>query len=113
MATFATERIVRTSNGLAATYNTPNAGGDKFAPGATTFVHAKNTNAATRTITFVVPGSVAEFAIADMSATIPATTGDRFLGPFPADLFAGSDGLVAMTYAPDPPTNTTIAILQV
>lgn len=113
MATFNLEQVVRTGNGLSATYQTLNSGGDKFSPGSGVIVHAKNTNAATRTITFTTPGLVQEFAIADMTATIPATTGDKFLGPFPPELFAGSDGLVAMTYDVNPPAGLTIAFLKI
>jgi hypothetical protein len=111
LATFTTESIVRTRNGLGATYNATNAGGDKFTPGDKTILHFKNTNAATRTVTIVTPGTVAEFAEADMTAVIPATTGDKFLGPFPAYLFAGSDGYASMSY--DAVTGLTVAVIQI
>lgn len=111
MATFATQTLTRQGDGLAATYNTAAAAGDKFTPGDKVFIHVKNTNAADRTITFVTTQTVSEFAVADMTAVIPATTGDRFLGPFPHSLFAGTDGLVAMTYSPAE-TGVTIAVLR-
>jgi hypothetical protein len=31
--------------------------------------------------------------------SVPATTGERLIGPFPADLAQVSDGLVAITYS--------------
>jgi hypothetical protein len=102
--------VVRTGSGVTPTYNVTDVGGDKFSPGPRVFVHAKNTNAAVRIVTFATAGKLAEFDVADMTATIPATTGDKILGPFPADIFAGTDGLVAMTY--DAVTDLTIAVLQ-
>jgi hypothetical protein len=110
MATFNVQSVVRTGNGVTPTYNAAAATGDKFSPGARVFVHAKNTNASPRVITFATAGKLAEFDVADMVATIPATTGDKMIGPFPADIFAAADGLVAMTY--DAETNLTIAVLQ-
>jgi hypothetical protein len=110
MTTFVTQQVVRTGSGVTPTYNPTSAGGDKFSPGASVWVHAKNTNASPRIITFATAGKLAEFDVADMTATIPATTGDKMLGPFPADIFAAADGLVAMTY--DAPTNLSIAVLQ-
>jgi hypothetical protein len=110
MATLVTQQVVRTGSGVTPTYNVVEAGGDKFSPGASVFVHAKNTNASPRIITFATAGKLAEFDVADMVATIPATTGDKIIGPFPADIFAAADGLVAMTY--DVETNLTIAVLQ-
>jgi hypothetical protein len=110
VATFNVQSVVRTGSGVTPTYNVTAAGGDKFSPGPRVFVHAKNTNASPRVITFATAGKLAEFDVADMTATIPATTGDKILGPFPADIFAGTDGLVAMTY--DAETDLTIAVLQ-
>jgi hypothetical protein len=110
MATLVTQQVVRTGSGVTPTYNVAAAGGDKFSPGAGVFVHAKNTNASPRIITFATAGKLAEFDVADMTATIPATTGDKMIGPFPADIFAAADGLVAMTY--DAETNLSIAVLR-
>ena len=103
--------MTRQGDGLSATYNAAAVAGDKFSPGDKVFLHVKNTNAATRTVTFVTTQTVSEFAVADMTAVIPATTGDKFLGPFPRSLFAGTDGLVAMTYSPAE-TGVTVAVLQ-
>lgn len=111
MATFATQTVTRQGNGLDATDNPAAAGGDKFAAGDRVFVHVKNTNVADRTVTFVTTATQSEFAVADMTAVIPATTGDRFLGPFPRSLFAAADGLVSMTYSPAE-TGVTVAVLQ-
>lgn len=55
------------------------------------FIHAKNTNAATATVTIVpvaptsakVPG-VGTVSVPNIAVTIPATTGDKMIGPIPA-----------------------------
>jgi hypothetical protein len=55
------------------------------------FIHAKNTNAATATVTInavaptsaKVPG-VGVVSVPAIAVTIPATTGDRMIGPIPA-----------------------------
>jgi hypothetical protein len=110
VTTFNTQRVVRTSNGVTPTYNATAVGGDKFSPGASVFLHVKNTGTE-RTLTFATAGKVEELDIADMVAVVPATTGDKMLGPFPAHIFAAADGLVAITYDTTP-TGLSIAVLQ-
>jgi hypothetical protein len=110
VATVNTQDISRA--GVAPTYNAASGGGDKFGPGANVFVHVKNAGGASVTPTFVTPGLVAELAVADSAlVTVPATTGDRMIGPFPSELFAGSDGLVAVTWSAT--TSVTFAVLRV
>ncbi len=47
-----------------------------------------------------------------MSVSVPATTGDRMIGPLPAEHFADpSDGLAAITYSGV--TSVTVAAVQV
>lgn len=60
-------------------------------------LHIKKTGAGAATITVTTQGTVQGFAIADVTFTIPATTGDQFAGPFPASLFNDSSGLVNFT----------------
>lgn len=99
MATRAAQDITRLGSGVTPTYHVSEATGDKFPPGDNVFLHVKNTSAGSTTATFSTPGKVAELDIADATATVVATTGDKFLGPFPASLFAGADGLVSISWS--------------
>lgn len=78
--------------GLAPAYS--NATASDTVPGATgddtIFIHAKNTNAAAATVTISpalssirVPG-VGTVSVPSIAVTIPATTGDKMIGPIPA-----------------------------
>lgn len=111
MATVTVQDVTRLNDGVIPTYNAASAGGDKFSPGDHVFVHVKNTSAAAVTATFATPGKVAELDIADATASIPATSGDKMLGPFPASLFAGSDGLVSVSWSAT--SGVTFAVLRI
>jgi len=58
------------------------------------FLEVKNTGATTQTVTVQTPGQVAGLDVADLVATIPPTSGDRMIGPFPTSVFNQSDGSV-------------------
>ena len=55
-------------------------------------VEFKNTNAATRTITFSTPGTADGNAIADPVSTIAVTVGNLIFKPFRPDYYNQSDG---------------------
>jgi hypothetical protein len=104
MAALTVQNISKT--GLAAAFTAAAAGGDSFANDSTerTVLHCKNTNAATRDVTIVaqrttanVPGGGA-VTIPNITVTIPATTGDVEIGPFP-DAYNDSNGNVQVTYS--------------
>ena len=69
----------------------------QFANDGRTFLHFKKTGAGAATITIVTQSTIQGFAVADLTFTIPATTGDQFAGPFPASLFSDSSYLVNFT----------------
>lgn len=69
-----------------------------FNDGRTVFI-AQNTNAATRTITFLTPGSIDGNAIADLAVVIAATTGRLITPSFPATVYSQSDGYVYVDYS--------------
>lgn len=61
------------------------------------FIHAKNTNAATATITInpvsptvVKANGVGNVSVPAITVTVPATTGDRMIGPIPAAYIDGT-----------------------
>ncbi len=79
--------VVRT--GLDVTYAAGDqANGHSFDnTGHNVFLHVKNTNGATRDVTITTPNTVDGLAIGDLVVTVPATTGDTMIGPFPAALY--------------------------
>jgi hypothetical protein len=65
------------------------------------------------TVTVVTPRTDPESgqSIADVSVSVPATTGDRMIGPFPAHSFADpTDGLADITYSSA--TSVTVAVFK-
>lgn len=85
-------------------------GGDKVAPNDRGYIHVKNGGGSPITVTIDVPGNT-KYGLAnpDPTISVPATTGERIIGPFPADLANPSDGLVAITYSGV--TSVTIAAI--
>lgn len=110
MALLATQTVVRT--GLAPSYSAAAGGGDTFNPSPESFLHVKNGSGAPITVTVVTPGATGGLAIADVSVSVPATTGDRMIGPLPGSLFADpTTGLGSITYSGV--TSLTVAIVDV
>ena len=60
------------------TYFVDNASGDVF-------VHFKNTGGSASTVTFDITKTVAGLSVTDPTVTVPATTGDLMVGPFPVE----------------------------
>src|SRR5689334_3517500 len=96
MATLATQQI--SLAGVTETFASCAGGGDKFTPGDRTFLHVKNTNGATRTVTIDSKVLSNYGTDVNVAVVVPATTGDVLIGPLPAQRFAGSDGLGDLSY---------------
>lgn len=96
MATIAPSQI--THAGVIPTFASASSGGDKFAPGDNVFLSIANLSGAERTITVDSPAYCSQGSQHDVVVAIPAGEGRNF-GPFPAQRFAGSDGLASMTYS--------------
>lgn len=108
MATLTTQSV--TTAGLAATYSTPTATtGDRFLPAAGTFIHIKNGNASSCTITLTTPFTMDGLALADRVITVPGTT-ERFIA-VPDTLYRSSDGLGDFVVAPI--TTVTVAVVRI
>lgn len=99
MALLASQSITRA--GLAPAYAAATGGGDTFTPDGDTFLQVKNASGGAITVTIVTPRNDAwGNAIADNTVSVPATTGDRMIGPFPADSYADpTTGLASITYS--------------
>lgn len=86
MALLATQVITRA--GLTPAY-TGVAASDTFVPDAQTFLHVKNAGGTQDIVTIsVLGGDPPGLVIADVSVTVPITTGDKMIGPLPAQFFA-------------------------
>jgi hypothetical protein len=87
--------------GLATVYSTGLAQPDTFtfSNDGNVFLHFEKTGAGACTVTVITPGTVAGgIAVADPTYTVPATTGDVMVGPFPPDVFNDpATGLVSFT----------------
>ena len=96
--------------GVAPTYAAVSAA-DTFPPGNNAFLHVKNAGGSACTVAIVTPGTVSGQAVADISVSVPATTGDRMIGPLPGSLVArASDGLADVTFSFL--TSVTVAVLE-
>ena len=80
--------------------------------GERSFLHVKNTAGSSMTVTLTTTARVRGQLAADVVVTVPATTGDKLIGPITSELFAGaSDGTCAVTYSST--TNVTVANLVI
>lgn len=87
MARTALSREDVARSGLAATYTSAIADGHQFANDGRTFIHVKNTSGGTVDVTVQTPGTVHGLAVEELVVTVPATTGDVMIGPFPPGVF--------------------------
>jgi hypothetical protein len=115
MATFSSQNVGE--SGLTATYNAANAGGDEFVNDGMIILHIKNTDGSEHTVTVTaqntsetVPG-YGSMTKSNASVAVPATTGERFLGPFPIRGFNDTNGKCQITYTSA--TGMTVAVLRV
>ena len=106
MAALTTTVIPRGSTGAdpTASMATPSAGGDSFVADAETWLRVTNTTAGAITVTATPPagGAPQGGTVAPFTFTVPATTGDRFFGPFPPNPYADQNGNVNLTYSATP-----------
>jgi hypothetical protein len=109
MALLTVQQISAT--GLQPTYAAANAGGDTVKADDRTFLHFKNTNAATRDVTITGVGLCSQGSTHSRGPiTIPATTGDVMI-PL-ADRFNDpTTGVASITYTAA--TNVTVAAVRV
>lgn len=91
------------------TYNAAAAGGDTVPTGDDIYVHVKNDDTASHTVTVVTPGTVAGQAIGDVAVAVPAGEA-RFIGPITREHFGNADARADLTY--DDVTAVTLAVLR-
>ncbi|WP_282204537.1 hypothetical protein [Kitasatospora fiedleri] len=102
-----------TSNGLTPTFDNANAsGGQQFANNGRRIVRVTNTSGSAVTVTVNMPGTLDGVAPANggKQVTIPATTGDVTIGPFPATIYNQTDGKVYLDFSAT--TNVKLAVME-
>lgn len=84
--------------GTTPTYSAVSAS-DTVVPDERCFLIVKNGNAAADTATVVVPGTIYGQARPDVAVSVPATTGERWIGPLAGDLADPATGLITITHS--------------
>lgn len=95
--------------GTALTFSAAAGGGDSFLPGDRTILLVRNSDASSKTVTVVVPGTKYGQALPDITLSVAAGATAAF-GPFPPDL-AGTAGYVDVLYSAV--TSVTVALVGV
>lgn len=109
-ATARTPQVIKRT-GLAPAYTAADASNGETCPNnGSLFLHVKNTGGAACTVTIATQGTVDGLAIADLAVSVPATTGDRLIGPFPPGIYNDSNGNIGVSYSTG--TGVTAAYVQ-
>lgn len=88
------------------TYYVDNDSGDVF-------LHFLNTGGSPAVVTFDLTQSVAGAELTDQTVTVPATTGDRMIGPFPGKWeVAGGTHDGRIKFSQDQATGVTVAAVR-
>lgn len=93
--------------GVTPSYSAANVDGHSFANDGDTFLQVKNTSGSAITVTLQTPATVDGVALTDPTVTVPATTGDKMIGPFPTRAFNQAGGVVYVDFSAV--TNVTCA----
>jgi len=84
---------------------------DTVPPDDRLFLWYKSTQGTTEVITVVVPGAYFGQNLTDVTVTIPATTGERLIGPLDRRLADPTTGLITVTIADV--TGITVAAVKI
>lgn len=107
--TLLTQAISR--SGLDPAYTAANADGHTITNGGRMFIHVKNGDTSSKTITVTTPGEVDGLAIADRTVTIAAGE-EAVIGPFPPAIYNTDPGVTdKITVTFSAVTSVTIAAL--
>lgn len=107
MADLTVQKVALT--GLAPTFSTASAGGDKFINKGTEIIHIKNGGASPITLTIDSIEKCSHGFDHDLAISVP-NGGERIIGPLGVNRFNGIDGKVSLTYSAV--TSVTLAILS-
>lgn len=90
--------LTRAGLSLAAAGTAAIADGHMFTNNGRRMLRVRNTDSSSKTVTAQIPGTVDGQDIADRQYTIPATTGDVVIPPFP-NAYNQADGKVYLDYS--------------
>jgi hypothetical protein len=107
MANYAAEKPGHTAAAL--TYRTAATAGDAWENDGATMFNLRNSGTE-KTVTFNAVANCSQGFDHNKAVVVPATTGDRWVGPFPRDRFNNVDGRVDVTYSSE--TGVTVAALS-
>lgn len=111
MSTPTIQDIARASSGLTPQYAAGSATDTYLIPNnGSVFLHIKKTGAGDCTVTVSTPNAVDSLAIADYTATVVATTGDKMIGPFQPVFYNDAAGQINVTFSEV--TGLTFAVLR-
>ncbi len=104
------ERILQT--GLIATYSGSLLVADthQVRNSGRVFLHFKKSAAVDCVVTVQTPKQVAGLDVAELAVTVPASTGDKFIGPFPPSVFNVAAGDLEVTLSDV--DGLTVAVLE-
>ncbi len=108
MATLTVQNLNHT--GLSPSFVAVAAGGDQFANDGRIYIYVKNTNGATRDVTIDSGVNCNQGFDHNIVVTVPATTGEKLIGPFPMSRFNDATAMVQITYEAD--AGVTIAAIR-
>lgn len=96
-------------SGVAPSFAAANVDGHSWANNGRQLLYVKNTAGSPVTVTFPIPVTVDGQAVASKTVSVPATTGERLIGPFPTQ-YNQADGDAWVDFSSV--TNVTVALLQ-
>ena len=96
--------------GLSPSFVAVAAGGDQFPNDGHTFIYVKNVNIATRDVTIDSQSLCNQGVDHNIIVTVPVTTGEKLIGPFPPTRFNDPSANVQITYESE--VDVTIAIIR-
>lgn len=97
--------------GLTPVFSAGNADGHFVPNDGRVILEVKNTSASPVNVTVQTPGTVDGNAIADLVVAVPATSGDKMIGPFPASIYNQADGSIYVDLSAA--TGVTVAAVRV
>src|SRR2546423_11391541 len=99
-------------SGLAPVYGAADAAGSAFVNNGKRFLHVKNTSGSPVNVTIANPSLVDGQAAPARVVSIPATTGDKMIGPFPS-VYTQGDGTGQVYVDYSAVTSVTVALIEV
>lgn len=100
------------TSGLTPVYSAADAAGSAFVNNGKRFLHVKNGAGAPINVTIANPALVDGQAAPARVVSVPATTGDKMIGPFPS-VYTQADGTGQVFVDYSAVTTVTVALIEV